>query len=51
MVLLLNAIARVGLAVELFLSDVGRFARFAGATAYWLLLRPGRWCRWRRLGP
>jgi len=49
--LLGQPITNLGTAVILGVSDFGRFSRFVGATLAWLLTRPGRWCRWRMLGP
>jgi phospholipid/cholesterol/gamma-HCH transport system permease protein len=51
MAVALGAISRLGLAVLLSVADFGRFTRFAGAMAAWLLLRPRRWLKWRLLGP
>jgi len=47
----LSAISRLGLAALLSVADFGRFTRFAGAMAAWLLLHPRRWLKWRLLGP
>jgi phospholipid/cholesterol/gamma-HCH transport system permease protein len=49
--LALSAISQLGLAVLLAVADFGRFTRFAGAAAGWLLRHPGRWLKWRLLGP
>ena len=51
MAIALIAISRLGLAALLSVADFGRFTRFAGATAAWLLLHPRRWLKWRLLGP
>jgi len=47
----LSAISRLGLAALLSVADFGRFTRFVGAMAAWLLLHPRRWLKWRLLGP
>jgi len=46
-----SAISQLGLSVLLAVAEWGRFIRFAGTVAAWLLGHPGRWCRWRLLGP
>ena len=48
---LINAVGQLGLSITLFVLEVGRFTQFAGATAYWLVFRPGRWFRFRLLVP
>lgn len=50
MTAVVNAISRFGLQSLLFIAEFGRFSRFLGTTAWWLL-RVGRWCKWRLLGP
>ena len=51
MTLFTSAISHVGLTVVETLAEFGRFIRFAGTTAMWILARPGAWARWRLLGP
>jgi phospholipid/cholesterol/gamma-HCH transport system permease protein len=51
MAIVANGISRLGLTLIVTVIDFGRFVRFAAATAAWLLFHPGRWIRWRTLGP
>ena len=46
-----RVISRFGDAIIRSVADFGRFVDFAGVTAAWLFLHPGRWLRWRTLGP
>ncbi len=46
-----NMVSQVGQGLLQAVEDFGRFVRFAGTTAWWLLFRMSKWCRWRLLGP
>ncbi len=51
MAITLRALTDSVIVVGLFVAGFGRFMRFVGTTARWLLLHPRVWCRWRLLGP
>jgi phospholipid/cholesterol/gamma-HCH transport system permease protein len=44
-------IAYLGAALITSVSDFGRFTRFAGIAAWWLLFRWDKWCKWRLIMP
>ena len=47
----INMVSQVGRGLVQAVEEFGRFVQFAGTTAWWLLFRTRKWCRWRLLGP
>ncbi len=43
-------ISQIGLSVQLFVVEFGRFTDFAISTFRWLLFHPRKWARWRLIG-
>lgn len=44
-------VAQVGLTLLLSIVEFGKFSRFAASTFSWLMFHPGKWARWRLIGP